>query len=220
MRGPAPAPAHRAFAAFANRDFRIYVLGGTAAMMADNIEHVISYKVMFDRFHSPALAVSRSSRIGCHTSFWPDSPELSPIASTSAGSSRSECCCSSAYRSAGESCSPTDTVNLGAAMLLLDRSRPRRCDLDAGCAGADSPDRRARSIAERGAPQRHRPVPRLSRGAAARRGALARARPGTRHFRQCPDLHAAVDLAHHRALTVPRPRSRGQFGPQSAVSPT
>lgn len=45
----------RAFASLANRDFRIYVLGATAAMMADNIEHVISYKVMFDRFHSPAL---------------------------------------------------------------------------------------------------------------------------------------------------------------------
>ena len=33
----------------------MYVSGATAAMMADNIEHVISYKVMFDRFHSPAL---------------------------------------------------------------------------------------------------------------------------------------------------------------------
>jgi MFS family permease len=54
--GLAAAPAHQAFAAFTNRDFRIYVLGGTAAMMADNIEHVISYKVMFDKFHSPALA--------------------------------------------------------------------------------------------------------------------------------------------------------------------
>jgi len=54
--GPAAAPVHQAFAAFANRDFRIYVLGGTAAMMADNIEHVISYKVMYDKFHSPALA--------------------------------------------------------------------------------------------------------------------------------------------------------------------
>jgi MFS family permease len=53
--GVSAAPAHQAFAAFANRDFRIYVLGGTAAMMADNIEHVISYKVMFDKFHSPAL---------------------------------------------------------------------------------------------------------------------------------------------------------------------
>jgi len=54
--GVTAAPSHRAFAAFANRDFRMYVLGGTAAMMADNIEHVISYKVMFDKFHSPALA--------------------------------------------------------------------------------------------------------------------------------------------------------------------
>jgi len=50
-----PAPKHRAFASFANADFRIYAFGATAAMMADNIEHVISYKVMFDRFHSPAL---------------------------------------------------------------------------------------------------------------------------------------------------------------------
>ena len=53
--GVGVAPAHQAFASLANRDFRIYVLGATAAMMADNIEHVISYKVMFDRFHSPAL---------------------------------------------------------------------------------------------------------------------------------------------------------------------
>jgi MFS family permease len=52
---PAPAPQHRAFAAFARGDFRTYVTAATAAMMADNIEHVISYKVMFDRFHSPAL---------------------------------------------------------------------------------------------------------------------------------------------------------------------
>jgi MFS family permease len=52
---PAAAPAHQAFASFANRDFRVYVSGATAAMMADNIEHVISYKVMFDRFHSPTL---------------------------------------------------------------------------------------------------------------------------------------------------------------------
>lgn len=46
---------HRAFASFANPDFRIYFLGATAAMMADNIEHVISYWVLFQRFHSPAL---------------------------------------------------------------------------------------------------------------------------------------------------------------------
>lgn len=51
----APAPPHRAFAALTSTDFRIYVAAATAAMMADNIEHVISYKVMFDRFHSPAL---------------------------------------------------------------------------------------------------------------------------------------------------------------------
>jgi MFS family permease len=48
-------PGHRAFAALANVDFRIYLACTTAAMMADNIEHVISYWVIFQKFHSPAL---------------------------------------------------------------------------------------------------------------------------------------------------------------------
>jgi MFS family permease len=52
---PQPAPRHAAFTAFANRDFRIYFLASSAAMMADNIEHVISYWVIFQKFHSPAL---------------------------------------------------------------------------------------------------------------------------------------------------------------------
>src|SRR5580693_5292908 len=52
---PQPAPERRAFTSFANRDFRIYFFAGSAAMMADNIEHVISYWVIFQKFHSPAL---------------------------------------------------------------------------------------------------------------------------------------------------------------------
>jgi len=51
----APTVGHRAFTSFANRDFRIYLFSATAAMMADNIEHVISYWVIFQKFHSPAL---------------------------------------------------------------------------------------------------------------------------------------------------------------------
>jgi len=47
--------APRAFSSFANGDFRIYFLSATAAMMADNIEHVISYWVIFQKFHSAAL---------------------------------------------------------------------------------------------------------------------------------------------------------------------
>jgi len=45
----------RAFTSFANRDFRIFFFAASAAMMADNIEHVISYYVIFQKFHSPAL---------------------------------------------------------------------------------------------------------------------------------------------------------------------
>jgi MFS family permease len=52
---PAPRERPRAFAAFSNRDFRIYLLSATAAMMGDNIEHVISYWVIFNKFDSPAL---------------------------------------------------------------------------------------------------------------------------------------------------------------------
>jgi MFS family permease len=48
-------PPHRAFASFSNGDFRIFLFTATAAMMADNIEHVISYWVIFQKFHSPAL---------------------------------------------------------------------------------------------------------------------------------------------------------------------
>jgi MFS family permease len=46
---------HRAFTSFSNGDFRIFFFAATAAMMADNIEHVISYWKIFQKFHSPAL---------------------------------------------------------------------------------------------------------------------------------------------------------------------
>ncbi|MFI5783870.1 MFS transporter [Nocardia sp. NPDC051570] len=51
----APAPA-RKFAALRNRDCRPYLFGTGLAMMADNIEHVITYWVLWQKFHSPALA--------------------------------------------------------------------------------------------------------------------------------------------------------------------
>lgn len=44
------------FAALRHGDFRVYLVATSAAMMADNIEHVISYWVMFELFRSPALA--------------------------------------------------------------------------------------------------------------------------------------------------------------------
>ena len=44
-----------AFAALRHRGFRAYFLLSALAMMADNVEHVISYWVMFGKFHSPAL---------------------------------------------------------------------------------------------------------------------------------------------------------------------
>ena len=51
---PSP-PRHRSFAAFRNPAFRAYLTCSALAMMADSIEHVISYWMVFQKFQSPAL---------------------------------------------------------------------------------------------------------------------------------------------------------------------
>jgi MFS family permease len=48
--------APRSFAAMRYPGFRAQFATFVLAMMADNIEHVISYWVLFQKFHSPALA--------------------------------------------------------------------------------------------------------------------------------------------------------------------
>lgn len=50
--GDAP---RQSFAALRHRGYRIYFVGAALAMMADNIEHVITYWIIFQKFHSPAL---------------------------------------------------------------------------------------------------------------------------------------------------------------------
>jgi hypothetical protein len=52
--GVAATPVPR-FAALHVPDYRRYFALGLVSMMADNIEHVISYWVIFQKFHSPAL---------------------------------------------------------------------------------------------------------------------------------------------------------------------
>ena len=44
------------FAALRHPQYRIYFITTALAMMADNIEHVISYWVLYQKFHSPTLA--------------------------------------------------------------------------------------------------------------------------------------------------------------------
>jgi MFS family permease len=44
------------FVALRHKGFRLYLGGNAMAMMADSIEHVITYWVAFQKFHSPALA--------------------------------------------------------------------------------------------------------------------------------------------------------------------
>jgi len=55
MNSPSPTTPHIAFAALRHPGFRVYFLLSALSMMADNIEHVISYWVIFQKFHSPAL---------------------------------------------------------------------------------------------------------------------------------------------------------------------
>ena len=52
----APRAGAAKFAALRNRDCRFYLAGTMLSMMADNVEHVISYWVLYQTFHSPALA--------------------------------------------------------------------------------------------------------------------------------------------------------------------
>lgn len=49
------APRPRAFEALSSRGYRAYLITFVLTMMADNVEHVISYWVMFQKFHSSAL---------------------------------------------------------------------------------------------------------------------------------------------------------------------
>ncbi len=57
MSTPAPSSAQAppAFAALRNRDFAWFFVGNMLSMMADNIEHVISYWVIYDLFRSETL---------------------------------------------------------------------------------------------------------------------------------------------------------------------
>src|SRR5437899_363727 len=45
-----------AFPALHHRDFRFFFIGTMLAMMGDNIEHVVTYWLLFQKFHSPVLA--------------------------------------------------------------------------------------------------------------------------------------------------------------------
>jgi MFS family permease len=53
---PPPRDSPKSFAALRHPQYRIYFITTALAMMADNIEHVISYWLLYQKFHSPTLA--------------------------------------------------------------------------------------------------------------------------------------------------------------------
>ena len=78
---PTTRAARPSFAAMQNPGYRAHFTTYVLAMMASNIEHVISYWMAFQKFHSPALAgfavISIGHRSCC--SRWRPAP--SPTAS-------------------------------------------------------------------------------------------------------------------------------------------
>jgi MFS family permease len=53
--GTPPTASTQSFAALRHRGYRAYFIGSALVMMADSIEHVISYWILFEKFQSPAL---------------------------------------------------------------------------------------------------------------------------------------------------------------------
>jgi len=50
-----PATTHESFGAFRHPGFRYFLILSSAAMMADNVEHVVTYWAAFQKFHSSVL---------------------------------------------------------------------------------------------------------------------------------------------------------------------
>ncbi len=66
----------RAFGALAVPGYRAYLATFMLTMMADNVEHVVSYWVMHQKFHSPRSEALRWCLTGCRTSCsrWASAP--------------------------------------------------------------------------------------------------------------------------------------------------
>lgn len=74
--------AQPSFAALRHAGFRRYFACNATAMLADNCEHVVTYWVMYQIFHSPALAgFAVLGGTGCPTSPSPASPARLPTTS-------------------------------------------------------------------------------------------------------------------------------------------
>ena len=101
-----------------SRPYRTQIIAYVLAMMADNIEHVISYWVVFRKFHSPALG--GFAVLSHWLPFLLFSVAVGALADRSirAASSSAACCCSSWLRRLGLFFI-TDTLQMWHAMVLL-----------------------------------------------------------------------------------------------------
>ena len=173
----APAKA-QAFAALHNRDYRAYFGGSTLSMMGDNIEHVISYWVLFQTVPLAGAGGLRGDQpLGCRSLFSVCTPARWPTATTAASCIQCAHVLFMACRLAWGVLFLTDRLQMWHAMVLLSMH---------GLAGASGPrraahaarHRRAREPAERGAPQRDGPQPGLPGRACASAASDAAARAG------------------------------------------
>ena len=208
----APARLHPAarsrFAALHTRDYRRYFAVSLTAMTADNIEHVISYWVIYQAFHSPMLAGFAV------ISHW--MPFLLFSVYSGALADRYDC---RKLIQAGQILFMVASLSWGAAFPHRDAPdvarggappAPRRGRCDGGARHAADPPRhgRARAASERDPSERHGPLPRHPARAGRRRWAHAAARPGVGAPRQCADLCAVLDLSLDHPLYGPPARRR------------
>ena len=212
---PARAPS---FAALRHRGYRGYVIGATIAMMGDNIEHVISYWVLHQKFHSPALGAFAV------ISHWV--PFLLLSGYTGALADRynprriMQIGMLHLYGRVGRlgravsRRAPADLAGLD----LAGHSRTGRRAVESRRAGADLRHRRPRASAKRGTPQRQWPLPGHARRSRGRQRAAAGLGSHLRNIRQRAHLPSDGDLAGQGALrAAPRRTAAPRVTPRACL---
>ena len=205
-----PSVARPSSSALKHPAYRNQFISFVVAMMADNIEHVISYWVLCQKFHSPALAGFAVLSTGCRSCCSPCTSARSPTGSMPPHDPGRQVLFMLVSVAWGV-LFVTDTLQVWSACVLL---------VLHGCAGvavaSAEPDdaarlRRSGRSAERGAAQRHRPLSR--RAVRSRRSAASSCcllGPAHGIFVQCAVLPANDSVAGQCAVRPGRFRNGGR----------
>jgi MFS family permease len=185
---------HQSFASLRHAGYRAFFVGSATAMLADSIEHVISYWVVFQKFHSPALG--GFAVVSHWLPFLIFSVPVGGLADRRDPRRLIQLgmLLFMFVSVAWATLFVTDTLQMWHAMALLVIHGWPACCGSAG-PGAHSRHRRARSTDKRRAAHGDRALSRHVDGPGCRCGAPARARAVEGSLRQCAAVHAADRVA-------------------------